>query len=189
MWVYLNLCILCLIHENDRSTKICHVFSIEHIIYRVPAVNVFQPAPEKTYKKKNPKNNLEQFHVKQSTRRAALHFLSWSTFHSRCPEVDAGIMWSQMGFPREYDSSGSHREAVIDSLAETTHIWWCASPPFQLICCIPHTIVDWTSSTKHQGRRMLLRWYVQLMSCANADGIYYLGEDGWPKTRSFLYRL
>lgn len=69
MWVYLNLCILCLIHENDRSTKICQVFSVEHIICRVPVVNVFQPAPEKTFKKslKQPRTiNCETIHSNSS---------------------------------------------------------------------------------------------------------------------------
>lgn len=46
MWVYLDLCILCLIHASGRSSKVCWVFPLQSIISHVPLVNVLQPAPE-----------------------------------------------------------------------------------------------------------------------------------------------
>lgn len=46
MWVYLDLCILCLIHASGRSSEVCWVFPLQSIISHVPLVNVLQPAPE-----------------------------------------------------------------------------------------------------------------------------------------------
>lgn len=124
MWVYLDLCILCLIHESGRSSAVCWVFPL--LVHHFPCASCKCSSASARRVLTKSESNLEQFVVELSLPLPPRTGIGSSTrpCHDKHSTPAPLEMWSQMRVPRETMSLTSS----LRSLAEPTEGWWCVQP-------------------------------------------------------------